>query len=404
MEELFSVKRVWFLGRQVPVLSQNEFGPCALLAIVNVLLLRNQLSINEDIRTVTVQDLVTMVADRLFEANGDDAARQDAVGEQTRQALDAAVSLLVVLKNGLDVNCRFDTPTFEFTDCQAVFDLLDIEMYHGWLYDPEEADTAAICKSRAYNELISDVVAAASETAMDGDNEAAARRVHDAGVIQSFFQKSSTQLTYYGLTQLHKTLRDRQLCVFYRNLHFNALFKIDDQLFVLVTDLGYLHEQDIVWERLDDIDGDTEFATALFEQTPIKTAQTPYQAGEDDADYLVALQMQNDSDAAVAAELGAVESVNGEAEDAPAFVEATDATVAKPDARRRQEADDHAAALRLARQLEDSDYHAALQLQYGDPAPPREPAPNPRRVAPAPAPAAQPRATRAAQPFGCDLS
>jgi hypothetical protein len=73
-------------GPQVPVLSQNEFGPCALLAIVNVLLLRNQLSINEDIRTVTVQDLVTMVADRLFEANGDDAARQDAVGEQTRQA------------------------------------------------------------------------------------------------------------------------------------------------------------------------------------------------------------------------------------------------------------------------------------------------------------------------------
>lgn len=37
---------------------------------------------------------------------------------------------------------------------------------------------------------------------------------------QEFLAASSSQLTYYGLSQLHEKLRDDTLCVFFRNNHF----------------------------------------------------------------------------------------------------------------------------------------------------------------------------------------
>ena len=41
--DLFPVRTINFLGRDVPTLGQNEFGPCALLGVVNALLLRGTL-------------------------------------------------------------------------------------------------------------------------------------------------------------------------------------------------------------------------------------------------------------------------------------------------------------------------------------------------------------------------
>jgi hypothetical protein len=38
-------------------------------------------------------------------------------------------------------------------------------------------------------------------------------------------------------------LKPRQLAVLFRNNHFNTIFKIEDSLFILVTDQGYLHER-----------------------------------------------------------------------------------------------------------------------------------------------------------------
>lgn len=41
----YKVKRIEFLRREVPVVMQNENGPCPLLALANVLLLRNQIQL-----------------------------------------------------------------------------------------------------------------------------------------------------------------------------------------------------------------------------------------------------------------------------------------------------------------------------------------------------------------------
>lgn len=43
-------------------------------------------------------------------------------------------------------------------------------------------------------------------------------------------------MTYHGLVCLHEGVRERELCVLFRNNHFSTLFKLDNQLYLLMTD------------------------------------------------------------------------------------------------------------------------------------------------------------------------
>jgi hypothetical protein len=45
-------------------------------------------------------------------------------------------------------------------------------------------------------------------------------------------------------------VQERELCVFFRNNHFNTMFRYEGQLYILVTDQGYLHQPGLVWEKL----------------------------------------------------------------------------------------------------------------------------------------------------------
>lgn len=67
----------------------------------------------------------------------------------------------------------------------------------------------------------------------------------------------------FGLDQLHQTLHDDELCVFFRNNHYATLTKHKQQLYLLVTDLGNANQTEIVSEKLDVVDGDTEAAGAV---------------------------------------------------------------------------------------------------------------------------------------------
>eukprot|EP00301_Raphidiophrys_heterophryoidea_P026770 c9314_g1_i1.p1 GENE.c9314_g1_i1~~c9314_g1_i1.p1 ORF type:complete len:256 (+),score=80.00 c9314_g1_i1:22-768(+) len=83
-------------------------------------------------------------------------------------------------------------------------------------------------------------------------------------LLQEFLDESASQLTYHGLAQLHEAIRDGQLAVLFRNNHFSTIFKFQGKIHVLVTDQGYMHESRVVWERLCQVDGDTEFLSHDF--------------------------------------------------------------------------------------------------------------------------------------------
>lgn len=46
----YSIKWINFINRKVPILLQNKNGPCPLLCITNILLLRNQLQLDRKIK------------------------------------------------------------------------------------------------------------------------------------------------------------------------------------------------------------------------------------------------------------------------------------------------------------------------------------------------------------------
>ena len=105
-------------------------------------------------------------------------------------------------------------------------------------------------------------------------------------MIDEFLTRTSGQLTYTGLLQLHECTHERELSVFFRNNHFNCMFKVwsghlcgsvcgrsahlpsllslhlggvgcrlqyNNELYLLITDLGYSRQSQIVWEKLDEV-------------------------------------------------------------------------------------------------------------------------------------------------------
>ena len=102
----------------------------------------------------------------------------------------------------------------------------------------------------------------------DDASDALARAVHELMIIEDFLDSTRGQLTRTGVEEMRDTMRDGAYAVFFRNNHFSVAHKRDEQLYTLVTDQGYLHEPDVVWECLGGA-RDGEFVTGRF---------TPFQA------------------------------------------------------------------------------------------------------------------------------
>ncbi|KAL3149333.1 hypothetical protein ABBQ32_002139 [Trebouxia sp. C0010 RCD-2024] len=159
-------------------------------------------------------------------------------------------------------------------------------------------------------------------TASDQDEKSkAAAQAH---IIQDFLDSSPSQLTYHGLASVREGLRPNELAVFFRNNHFNTIFLHKGVAHLLVTDQGYEFEKNVVWEKLDDLMGNTQFlkadftpygSTSLSEQVsdaadlvqaafagvaPTK-AHASSGVGAVDADFALALQLHQEEERRAAA-------------------------------------------------------------------------------------------------------
>ncbi|KAF7127528.1 hypothetical protein RHSIM_Rhsim11G0008000 [Rhododendron simsii] len=90
-------------------------------------------------------------------------------------------------------------------------------------------------------------------------------------LIRNFLKNNASQLTVYGLFSLRDGLKERELCVFFRNNHFSTMFKFDGELYILATDQGYLNQPDLVWEKLNEVNGDTLFMTGDFKEFKVES-------------------------------------------------------------------------------------------------------------------------------------
>jgi len=72
-----------------------------------------------------------------------------------------ALGVLEKLKTGLDVNLKFNgVDQFEYTRECIIFDLLNIQLYHGWVIDPQDIELRTIVTADApsYNQLVEKMI------------------------------------------------------------------------------------------------------------------------------------------------------------------------------------------------------------------------------------------------------
>ena len=139
-----------------------------------------------------------------------------------------------------------------------------------------------------------------------------------ANLARSFLHRTANQLTPCGLVALHERVPPGGVAVLFRNNHFATLARPPPStpaggLYALVTDVGYARVGDVVWERLDDVDGDTALVGGDFASPPDRraadddsaaaaaaAAAAAEEAGTTaslDADHALAVRLQEEEDA-----------------------------------------------------------------------------------------------------------
>uniref|UniRef100_A0A7S3E8W5 MINDY deubiquitinase domain-containing protein n=2 Tax=Rhodosorus marinus TaxID=101924 RepID=A0A7S3E8W5_9RHOD len=252
-------------GKKYAVLLQNRNGPCPLLAISNALLLRGNIDIHEDMSHVNEEMLIEKITEYIFRANPLLREGEEEVVANEQQNLADVITTLPKLKKGIDVNVRFNAPdAFEFTPELSCFDMCRVRLLHGWLVDPQDPYSFDSFAKLTYNQLV-DLIITASSSDQYGhlengmDSEECSNRQVIAKLAGDFLEDNPSQLTLHGFHALSSAVAENEICVFFRNNHFSTLTRRDGKLFLLVSDLGYLHEPEIVWDKFIGIHGESQF-------------------------------------------------------------------------------------------------------------------------------------------------
>ena len=153
------------------------------------------------------------------------------------------------LSVGLDVNVKFlGFDQFEFTVECDIFDIAEIRLVHGWVVEkPEEIDAL---KNFNYNQAVDFMV---SNTL----NEKSL-------LIQKFINENPSQITKTGLKMIENGLNEGEVAVLFRNNHFSTIFKYSGKVYALATDVGFIEVDEVVWECLDNIDGNNHYCNSYF--------------------------------------------------------------------------------------------------------------------------------------------
>uniref|UniRef100_A0ABI7YK82 Ubiquitin carboxyl-terminal hydrolase n=1 Tax=Felis catus TaxID=9685 RepID=A0ABI7YK82_FELCA len=286
-QSVYHIKWIQWKEENTPIITQNENGPCPLLAILNVLLLAWKVKLPPMMEIITAEQLMEYLGDYMLDAKPKEISEIQRLNYE--QNMSDAMAILHKLQTGLDVNVKFTgVRVFEYTPECIVFDLLDIPLYHGWLVDPQIDDIVKAVGNCSYNQLVEKII-----SCKQSDNS---ELVSEGFVAEQFLNNTATQLTYHGLCELTSTVQEGELCVFFRNNHFSTMTKYKGLLYLLVTDQGFLTEEKVVWESLHNVDGDGNFCDSEFHLRPPSDPETVYRGQQDqiDQDYLMALSLQQE--------------------------------------------------------------------------------------------------------------
>uniref|UniRef100_H2YV40 Ubiquitin carboxyl-terminal hydrolase n=1 Tax=Ciona savignyi TaxID=51511 RepID=H2YV40_CIOSA len=254
-QSVYHIKWISWNSVKTPIITQNVNGPCPLLAIFNVLLLSRRVTLPETLEMISSKQMVDYIGGLLFESMPEDLIEGERLNFE--QNMSDAMSVFPKLQTGIDVNIKFvDVSCFECTPELAVFDVLRIPLYHGWLPDPQDNATCSSVMNYSYNQLVEKIISSKDSTDEDV--------LREGLLAEEFLKNSASQLTCHGVLSILESAPNHRLAVLFRNNHFLTLYKKENELFTLVTDQGFLTKSGIVWETLSSVQGDTNFTDADF--------------------------------------------------------------------------------------------------------------------------------------------
>ncbi|SCV73867.1 BQ2448_6297 [Microbotryum intermedium] len=289
----------------------------------NVLLLRHSITLPSSLDRVSYSDLSSILADHLLTRSNT---------ERFSASVTSALSTLPSTRYGLDLNPRFGSiDGFTPSPAVALFKAFDIPLLHGWCVDPDERSgetwNVVVENGEDYDSVVEKIVRGRelSGGQLEGEGRAQnddevvrvversskwsaeeAKAVREAHILHSFLSSTSTQLTYHGLMLLSSSLSTSSLSTLFRNSHVSVLYRRPEaptsqnssafplpRLFTLVTDSAFVHEPEIVWESLEDVDGSaSEFYDGHLRKSHVrggdyvaaggrsgKSSRTPRQTG-----------------------------------------------------------------------------------------------------------------------------
>ncbi|ONM02479.1 Alanine--tRNA ligase [Zea mays] len=265
----YPTRVIEFLGRRTPIILKEKDTRCSLVAICNVLLLGEKITLDLDIKKVLESHLIHLFQRPLLCGNTQMQLEQNLeLSEFNKQVL----GVLPKLTCSLYFDVTFSSSCgLEKTFETALFGFLGVPLRHGWLVDPQDAELDSSIRGSSYSKLSYNLAIYESIRPKTNSGPQKHGRYEDdmfysalafsktgsekeldstsCATISTFLQ--GPQLTRYGFSSLHNDLRALQPTVLIWNENLITISKFEDKIYVLLNDLSLLRtETDAVWERL----------------------------------------------------------------------------------------------------------------------------------------------------------
>ncbi|KAF3813371.1 hypothetical protein GH733_018522 [Mirounga leonina] len=237
--DFYCVKWIPWKGERTPIITQSSNGPCPLLAIMNILFLQWKVKLPPQKEVITSDELMAHLGDCLLSIKPQEKSE------------------------GLQLNFQ------------------------------QSPEAVSAVGKLSYNQLVEKIITCkhSSDTNL----------VTEGLIAEQFLESTAAQLTYHGLCELTAAAKEGELSVFFRNNHFSTMTKHKGHLYLLVTDQGFLQEEQVVWESLHTVDGDSCFCDSDFHLRHSfgrgpgagGARGSPEKRRQVDQDYLIALSLQH---------------------------------------------------------------------------------------------------------------
>lgn len=230
---VFTTRNVYYLqmDKNIKILIQDFNGPCLLIAIVNALILQGKITLQENKYTLSsIVHILQNYNNELPELDG--------------------------LIYGFDINPCFNDCS-NFKDYPAFLKSLNLKMVHSIVCDPKLPAYQKV-SNLDYDTFQIKLVELESDDVKDNNNAE-----YKKDPILEWNDSVKAQTTKYGIKNIHSTLSEHEVAIYFRANHFSVITKHNGKVFCLLTDESF-NETEYVWESIPDETGDSLFYDSFF--------------------------------------------------------------------------------------------------------------------------------------------